>query len=89
MITPTIGRKVWYRPLGYSEGAVDSNQPFDATVVHVWSDICVNLVIRDHVGNQFTKTSVSLAQDREAQPGECEWMPYQKGQAARVESEKQ
>ena len=83
MIPPTIGRKVWYRSRPGDGAVYDANQPFDATVVHVWSDECVNLVISDHQGNQFVKTSVTLAQDREAQPGECEWMPYQKGQAAK------
>lgn len=87
MIHPTIGRKVWYWPNG--EGVNHSSgQAYDATVVYVYTQGLVNLVVRDHQGNQFPKLCVTLAQDREAQPGECEWMPYQKAQAAKHDADK-
>lgn len=87
MISPSIGRKVWYYPATTDANmARHSDQPFSAEVVHVWSDTCVNLAIFDHRGTLTSKTSVTLAQDRDALPGECAWMPYQKGQAAKTEA---
>ncbi|HVH93178.1 MAG TPA: hypothetical protein VM783_17575 [Candidatus Acidoferrum sp.] len=86
MISPTIGRKLWYRPQ-IAEKLAAHDQPFDATVVHVHSDTCVNLVIFNEVGAMAAKSQVVLAQDRPAEPGECEWMPYQVGQAKKHEGE--
>lgn len=80
MIKPTVGRQVWYRPRA-EERTHLHDQPFAATVLHVWSDSCVNLQILNERGEPINKTSVILAQDRPAQPGECEWMPYQIGKA--------
>lgn len=88
MITPTIGRKVYYSPM-QSDGTKHGEQPFDATVVYVWNDRLVNLSVRDHNGNVFNKTSVDLLQDDDAphpRGGHCYWMPYQKGQAAKTEA---
>lgn len=91
VIKPTIGRKVWYRPSGQDHDpmhVIDLNVPMDATVVYVWSDHMVNLLIIDHVGNQHTRTSIHLVQPGdEARPanGYAEWMPYQVGQALAVE----
>lgn len=83
MITPTIGRKVWYFP-PEGEGTKLGNQAFDATVIFVHSDSMVNLAIVDHVGRQMVREHVVLLQDGKA-PGQlkshCEWMPYQVGQA--------
>ena len=80
MIKPTVGRRVWYRPTA-AERHYEHDQPFDAGITHVWNDNCVNLMVVDEAGNKLPgKTSVTLAQDRPAQPGECEWMPYQKRQ---------
>lgn len=85
-IKPTVGRKVWYRPQKF-EMRYAHTQPFDATITHVWSDTCVNLKVLNEEGDPLSsKTSVTLAQGRPAQPGECEWMPYQQGQAAKTES---
>lgn len=80
MIHPTVGRQVWYRPR-VDELAHAHSQHFAATVTHVWSENCVNLQILRENGQPLCKTSVILAQDRMAQPGEAEWMPYQIGQA--------
>lgn len=91
VITPTVGRKVWYRPSGQDHDpmhVIDLNVPLDATVVYVWNDRLVNLLIIDHIGNQHTRTSIHLAQPGdEACPsnGYAEWMPYQVGQARAVE----
>lgn len=86
MISPTVGRVVWF----YDEKAASSGDCQAAIVTHVRSDTCVNLAIFDHNGNSVVNppTSVRLLQDGEERPTECcycEWMPYQKGQAARTE----
>ena len=81
MITPTNGRVVWY----HRPDAASDAQPLAAIVAHVVSDDCVNLAIFNEDGGSHAQTNVTLAQDRPAQPGECEWMPYQKGQAAKTE----
>ena len=84
MIKPTIGRVVLYWPLNHQRSHVHS-QPFVAFITHVWSDGMVNLAGFNDQGQHFARTSVVLAQDRDAQDGECGWMPYQLGQAARTE----
>lgn len=94
IIKPTVGRKVWYRPskddqLGPTPMAVTGNQPLDATIIAVWGDRVVNLLVTDSVGRQFPVLSARLLQgddkphlDRDASPagGYAEWMPYQKAQ---------
>lgn len=94
MITPTVGRKVWYRhndsgPVSLGNNTVlnpaeFSDQPMDATIVYVWNNRMVNLSIMDHYGNRFNRTSVPLVQEGDEEPtlaGYAEWMPYQQGQA--------
>lgn len=91
MIKPTVGRVVWYRPgkNDYYEMAIHGSQPLAAIVAFVWSDTLVNLTVSDHDGATHKRTSVYLDQ-----PGAgvvralpyCEWMPYQKGQAARTDA---
>lgn len=88
MISPTVGRKVWYTP---APGDPHCNklgaQPMDATVVFVHSDRMVNVAVFDHCGIAHAYPSVPLLQEGEATPTGhyAEWMPYQKGQAARAE----
>lgn len=98
MIKPTVGRKVWYRPaefdtLGPGAMQVTADQPLDATVLAVWGDRCVNVLVLDIMGKPFTKTSIRLLQDDDKpdvdvagdlMTGYCEWMPYQQGQAKAV-----
>lgn len=81
MIQPTVGRVVWYHP------PLHHTQPLAAIVAHVWSDTMVNLMVIDPEGNPFGRTSVFLYQgDTDRPSGEyAEWMPYQKGQAAKTE----
>lgn len=85
MITPTVGRRVWFWP-GNTAGrynCVDPKQPFDAGVLFVHDDRTVNLLVTDHLGFQFTVREATLLQDDDPAPdGPCAaWMPYQKGQA--------
>lgn len=102
IIKPTISRKVWFRPNGqirfqkpdtnppvYGAPHILSDQPLDATVVYVWHDRMVNLLFRDHYGNQFIATSVTLVQPDADPPAAgfyAEWMPYQAAQAQKAEA---
>lgn len=82
MITPTVGRIVWYHP----PKPTPYDQPMAAIVTHVWSDTCVNLAIFCSNGRPMPEppTSILLVQDDNPVPtggNYCEWMPYQIGQA--------
>lgn len=97
LITPSVGRKVWYRPsksdgLGPKPMAFSATQPLDATILAVWGDRMVNVQVLDIYGTAFCKTSVRLHQEGDAHPvgldgepvnGHVEWMPYQAKQAAK------
>lgn len=98
IIKPTVGRKVWFRNNGSMQKLPRADggtahpvfcgieQPMDATVIFVHGARMVNLDITDHIGQRFVATSVPLLQDDDAIPDMgfyCEWMPYQKGQAAK------
>jgi len=78
IITPTIGRKVWYRPskndlLGpgsmqvalHQSDAELRRQPLDATIIAVWGPRMVNVLVTDSAGHQFPVLSCDLLQ-----PGE-------------------
>ena len=98
IITPTVGRKVWYRPsasdvlgpvpmsVAGPADAPSKGQPLDATVIAVWGDRMVNLLVTDIVGRQFPVMSCTLLQEGDERPASgryAEWMPYQQGQARR------
>ena len=84
MIKPTIGRVVWYWC------QKNQTQPQAAVVAYVHSDTMVNLTVFDENGIPHARTSVFLYQGQEntERPAAifCEWMPYQKGQAAKTEA---
>ena len=83
-IQPTIGRQVWY----WRAGADLAGQPEAATVAYVHGESMVNLQVIDHQGAARPETSVSLRQPNDppwTTTPFAEWMPYQKGQAARTE----
>lgn len=92
IITPTIGRKVWFRPNGLKStnaGPIevfDEVQALDATIVCVWGDRMVNLRVTDHGGRVHSIRSCTLRQEGDTVPTGyyCDWMPYQKGWAAAV-----
>lgn len=85
MIKPTIGRVVLVqrRP-----GSTDITQAEPALVSYVWNDTLINVGGFDHNGAPFAYTSLKLLQDDDEAPESCyaEWMPYQKGQAAKTEA---
>jgi hypothetical protein len=87
MIKPTVGRVVWFYPVGRS----NQQQPQAALIAHIWSNTCVNLAIFDDNGVPYPNppTSILLVQEGNPVPGGgnyCCWMPYQTGQAAKTEA---
>lgn len=95
IITPTIGRRVWYYPSAYDRGELehkppsviraDTTQPCDAGICYVHGDRLVNLTVADHNGRMHARTSVTLLQKGDPTPpagmAYATWMPYQLGQA--------
>lgn len=93
IIKPTIGRIVWFHPsevTGEAGFALHGNgQPYAAIIAHVHGDRMLNLTVFDANGVPHSRTSVWLVQDGDAVPQcgyYCEWMPYQKGQAAKADA---
>lgn len=94
MIEPTIGRVVLFWPtLAYARDKgmayEDSGKPLPALITYVHNLRMVNLAVFDQNGENYPVTSVPLFQDGEPVPNGgfyCEWMPYQKGQAAKTEA---
>lgn len=101
IITPTVGRKVWYRPcandligpIPMCGSMAPGAQPLDATVIAVWGDRMVNVLVTDSIGKQFPVLSVTLLQDGDEPPKDAEgkvvgryveWMPFQRGQVAQA-----
>jgi len=89
MISPTIGRRVWFWPNGTTGIPLNhgsSQQPHDAGVCYVWSDRLVNLTVAGHDGSMHARTSVPLLQDDDPAPAMgasyATWMPYQTKAAA-------
>lgn len=84
MIKPTVGRVVWYWPLGLKSKEA-GDQPCSAQVAYVHGDRMINIGYLSHNGLACAATSVTLVQDGDEYPeqgGFCEWMPYQKQVAA-------
>jgi hypothetical protein len=81
MIKPTIGRVVWF----YDDD--NQAQAYPGIVCYVHNDTLINLTIFDNNGKSQPRTSVFLYQGEGERPIKyfAEWMPYQKGQAAKTE----
>jgi hypothetical protein len=90
MIKPTIGRVVWVHRAEFLHRESVSDQPEPALVSYVWSDEIINVGGVDRNGQPFSATSVFLWNGEGAEPTGhsvwAEWMPYQKGQAAKTEA---
>jgi len=92
VIVPTVGRVVWYWPSAADivggMRLASASQPFMAQVVFVHHERLVNVIVHDHSGKPHARGAVRLVQESDvyvaAEP-RCEWMPYQKGQAAKTE----
>lgn len=91
VITPTVGRVVWYFPGPYDGVQRYDDKPCAAHVTYVHNDRMVNLVVFSHTGQIHVRNSVALIQegDGENRPhmGWAEWMPYQQGQAKKHAAE--
>lgn len=84
MIKPTPGRIVWFK-----RGDTRPGEELAAIICKVTNDRLVNLAVFDVHGHPMSRIAVRLLQGDE-RPGPdclswCEWMPYQKGQAARTD----
>jgi hypothetical protein len=84
MITPTVGRIVWF----YERQGVKAEA---AIIAAVHTDHLVNLTVFSKYGTVHGRLNVKLKQYDDtydivgkSEPW-CEWMPYQKGQAAKTE----
>ncbi|NWG25673.1 MAG: hypothetical protein HXY30_14875 [Pseudorhodoplanes sp.] len=91
MIMPSNGRIVLFTPARSEDRPVaqhDPAQPLAAIVAHVWNERLINLCAFDSHGVPLPVTSVPLVQDGDPKPEGffAEWMPYQKGQAAKAEA---
>lgn len=90
MIEPTVGRVVWYRhPAENSPIPQLGDPPHAAIVAFVHSERLVNLTVLAHNGRPYPMADVLLLQDSDVPPVAApyaEWMPYQKGQAAKTEA---
>lgn len=87
-IKPTVGRIVWFYERLPAVGESKIVGPLAATISHVWDDMVVNLSVLSPNGQWNPVTSVPLMQDGSGDTTIsrwCEWMPYQKGQAAKTE----
>lgn len=83
MITPTVGRVLWY----YESGSREGQPPLPAIVTAVWGPRCVNVAVfaQNGVPLSHPPTSVQLLQDDDAPPRQTDgslgrhlrWMPYQ------------
>lgn len=88
MIKPTVGRVVLFHPSSNEASADFTPTKICAAIIaYVHSDSMVNLAVFDGNGVAHSATSVFLFQDGETPPADfyCEWMPSQKGQAAKTE----
>ena len=93
-IQPTVGRIVWFHPSqftgesGFARHRCD-DEPYAAIIAKVFPGDMVNLTVFDANGAPHSRTSVPLVQEGNSVPGGgfyCEWMPFQKGQAAKTEA---
>lgn len=88
MISPSPGRIVWYRPGPQDPTPIFNGEPLAAIVTRVIGDREVNLTVFRADGITYGRHNVLLLQDNDRAPKDaayCEWMPFQKGQAAKTE----
>ncbi|NIE67459.1 hypothetical protein [Burkholderia sp. Ax-1719] len=93
MIKPTSGRVVLFTPSKHDDALRfdGSTQKLAAIVAYVHSDDCINLAVFDSNGGSAARCSVPLVHgdvpEALLENGYyAEWMPYQKGQAAKTEA---
>jgi hypothetical protein len=87
-IKPTVGRIVHYTPSRDDLDLRNDGAPLAAVIAKVWSDSMVNLAVFAPTGLPRPRSGVRLLQPGEQAPDVChycEWMDFQKGQAAKTE----
>lgn len=79
-MTPTVGRIVYYKSYGTPNGEF---KPEDraAIITAVHNPTCVDLCVFNPTGLFFNR---EVVQGNEG--GKWDWMPFQKGQAAKTEA---
>jgi hypothetical protein len=89
MIYPTPGRIVWYHPAPNAAYPKQGGQPQAAIIAAVLEDVeLINLTVCAPSGDTYAARNVILLRDGQCAPADrdyAEWMPYQKGQAAKTE----
>jgi hypothetical protein len=85
VITPTVGRIVWFYKYVAGQG---HKGPTAAIVTTTHGDTMVSICTFPHGRDPVPISSVRLVQDDAEIPefDYCAWMPYQKGQAAKTEA---
>lgn len=80
MISPTVGRVVWYHPGPEDPWGSKSDEVQAAIIAAVFSDTEVNLMVITPNGEPYQRQHVTLHQEGNEAPanGYAEWMPYQK-----------
>lgn len=90
MIPPTVGRVVWFHP-HVDTGRDPNGQPLAAIVAKVIDERTINLGVFNADGTISAAQHVPLLQDgdapADADAAYAEWMPFQKGQAAKHETQ--
>ncbi len=83
MIEPTVGRVILYRPL--DEG--DEETRHAAIISQVNDDETINIGVFSWVGELYHRQNVVIVQDPDemVKNGQCNWMPYQIGQAGKAD----
>ena len=92
-IIPTVGRVVYFTPAAVDDQSIIPDWQSGvcaALVTAVHNENCVNLAVFDVSGNQYARCSVChvstvSADDDVKKYDTWDWMPYQKGQAAKTE----
>lgn len=90
-IQPTVGRVVYFKPADGSSIICPKDGVCAALITAVHNDVCVNLAVFDANGHLFPCCSVQhistavVTEDGKNRVHHWDWMPYQKGQAAKTE----
>jgi len=92
-IIPTVGRVVYFTPAAVDDQSIIPDWQSGvcaALVTAVHNENCVNLAVFDVSGNQYARCSVChvstvSADDDVKKYDTWDWMPYQKGKAAKTE----
>lgn len=89
-IKPTIGRVIWFTPSpAISPGIDHRDQPLQGSIAYVHNDTSINVGGFDARGAPYAAINVKLVQEGEERPEGghfAEWMPYQRGQAAKTDA---